>query len=138
MTNRTPWQDFENRALIALYFAMLGRAKAGTKYIKAEMIRKAQDKDAVSWQHTFAGQLQQRSRGSIEAKLMNASAAHRDLRPDAATMAAHGYKAWGNYQASLKDAMRRTIESRESQTGPDSESMPARKLYAGTQFEADS
>jgi hypothetical protein len=61
---------------------------------------------------------------------MNASAAHAALRPDAETMAAHGYKAWGNYQASLKDAMRRMIESRESQTGPDSESLPARELFS--------
>jgi hypothetical protein len=109
---------------------MLGRAKTGTAYVKAAMIRKAQKNDQRTWQHPYAGQLEKRSRGSIEAKLMNASAAHAALRPDAETMAAHGYKAWGNYQASLKDAMRRMIESRESQTGPDSESLPARELFS--------
>lgn len=107
-TTRTAWQAFENTALVALYFAMLDRAMAGIAYNKAQMIRDAMGEP--SWQHPYCGKLDQRSRGSIEAKLMNASACHADLVPGAETMAAHGYKAWGNYQAALKDAMHKRID----------------------------
>jgi len=123
MTNpRTPWTPAENAALVSLYFAMLDRAIKAQPYNKAAMIRKAQNGDfdgLVS--DNMNGPLALRSRGSIEAKLMNASAAHADLLTAGGkstdgphqTMAAHGYKAWGNYQASLKQAMADALEQRE-------------------------
>jgi hypothetical protein len=46
-----------------------------------------------------------RSRGSIEAKLMNCSAAHADLYPNAVTMADYGYKAAPNYQKALRECV---------------------------------
>lgn len=104
MTNpRTPWTPAENAALIRLYFRMLDAATAGVKYNKAALIRMARE----------SGGLGNRTRGSIEAKLMNASAAHADLNPGDETMATHGYKAWGNYQATLRDAMHRELNRRE-------------------------
>lgn len=118
MSKRTPWTPEENRALIALYFVMLDRAISGQTLNKAGAIRTAQGNpkagDPLGGADHVPGvfcQLADRSRGSIEAKLMNASAAHRDLMPEAETMATHGYKAWGNYQSSLKDAMRDYLAS---------------------------
>ena len=114
-----PWNDQENRALVALYFTMLDLATAGKQYNKAAMIRAAiagmapRELNTMYANESFLGKLPNRSRGSIEAKLMNASAAHRDLVPGAETMATHGYKAWGNYQATLKAEMASIIDRRE-------------------------
>jgi len=108
-----PWNDQENAALVALYFAMLDKAIAGQSYNKAAMIRREReqlDLDHVPGQRVPF--LADRSRGSIEAKLMNASAAHLAIDPEATTMAGYGYKAWGNYQSSLKDALIEAIEHR--------------------------
>lgn len=109
MTNRTPWTPAENAALVRLYFRMLDRATTGRQYNKAAMIRDAQT-DSPQYRDGVAGMLTSRSRGSIEAKLMNATAAHRDLCPGAETMDGYGYRALANYQAALKDAMRDHLE----------------------------
>ena len=77
----TPWTEQENRDLIELYFYMLDRAISGQPYNKAAIIRAARAPVADNGGASFAGKLADRSRGSIEAKLMNASAAHRDLVP---------------------------------------------------------
>lgn len=98
-TNRKPWSDAENRRLVALYFHMLTAARLGASYNKAEMIRQAQGTEEQP------GILFERTRGSIESKLMNASAAHRDLDPMAETMDGHGYRALSNYQSALRIAM---------------------------------
>jgi hypothetical protein len=130
MTARTPWTDAENSALVALYFAMLDAATSGEKYNKAAMIRIAQNQPkssdpdkrgenaaAVFASWDYAGKLADRSRGSIEAKLMNATAAHRDIDPTAVTMDGYGYRALSNYQSKLKDAMLNALMRREF--GPD-------------------
>lgn len=101
MTTHTPWTDDENAAVVALYFDMLDHATAGKPYNKAAMIRKAQ-----------AEPLANRSKGSIEAKLMNCTTAHRDLMPNAETMNCHGYRALSHYQASLKSAIYLALTSR--------------------------
>lgn len=103
--NLGPWTDDENRAITALYFEMLGAALSGQSYNKAAMIRAAQQGPAAI-PNVGLGALGARSKGSVEAKLMNCSAAHRDLDPAATTMDGHGYRALSNYQATLKDAMR--------------------------------
>jgi hypothetical protein len=108
MTTRTPWTDQENAALVALYFAMLDKAITGQSYNKAAMIRAARGiHSGVSF-----GPLCSRSRGSIEAKLMNASAAHRDISGAVITMNDHGYRCLSNYQKSLKVAMQTVINAR--------------------------
>lgn len=114
MTKKTPWTPEENRALLALYFAMLDKAKQGQPYNKAAMIRAAQDsRESAPLVHLA------RSRGSIEAKLMNASAAHRDLNQEsgisgysAITMDGYGYRCLSNYQAALKAAMTEALKAR--------------------------
>ena len=128
-TRNPPWSDSENHALVALYFVMLDNAVAGKPYNKAAMIRSAQQNPEHASQGSFAGNLSERSRGSIEAKLMNASAAHHDLNPEAETMHGHGYRALSNYQATLSEAMLFALQNRVLRT--------ERKRYAGTQFESD-
>jgi hypothetical protein len=112
-----PWSDNENRALVALYFAMLDKAISGKAYNKAAMIRTVQRGLTCNGDTLADAPLEARSKQSIEFKLMNASAAHAALDPDAITMHGHGFRAMPNYQATLKDAMRRVVELREINTG---------------------
>lgn len=106
MTTRKPWEAAENMALASLYFDMLAAATAGESYNKAEMIRHRQRDNGPG----DTGPLVNRSRGSIEAKLMNATACHADLMaerilPQAETMDGYGYRALANYQATLRGAV---------------------------------
>jgi hypothetical protein len=92
---------------------MLDAAIPGEQYSKAGLIRQAQGTvDATPFGAPFYSTLAARSRGSIEFKLMNATAAHRDLDAEAITMDGYGYRAMPNYQATLKDAMALKIETR--------------------------
>lgn len=103
-----PWSDQENRAIAALYFFMLALAISGRQYNKAALVRRAQGIDEVDPRvaQIFDGQLADRSRPSIEMKLMNCSAIHRDLNgPTTVTMDGYGYRAMPNYQSSLKAAL---------------------------------
>lgn len=110
MTARKPWTDDECRAVVTLYLHMLNNATDGKPYNKAAMIREARTglecrvPDAERCAHP-GRPLAERSRGSIEAKLMNCSAAHADLVPDAVTMDGYGYRALSNYQKALKHAL---------------------------------
>lgn len=97
MTRSPPWSPAENKAVIALYFAMLDKATAGEAYTKAAMIRHAQLSEGE--------ELGNRSKQSIEFKLMNCSAAHLDIDANATTMHGFGYREMSNYQAALKEAM---------------------------------
>jgi hypothetical protein len=124
-----PWNDTENRAVIALYFVMLDHAIAGETYIKAAMIRAAQGirlSDGVKT-NPFA-ELSERERSSIEFKLMNCSAAHLDILTAAhkppisdevaianvnATMHNYGYRCLPNYQAALKVALLEELDDRQ-------------------------
>lgn len=107
----SPWSDSENAALVSLYFTMLDKAIAGQHYNKAAMIRQAQS-DGVSYPLDL-GALKDRSRGSVELKLMNASATHRDLG-GAVTMDGYGYRCLPNYQATLKVAMLTELQRRDN------------------------
>jgi len=115
---------------VALYFAMLDKAIVGRPYNKAAMIRTVQFYDL---QRTCPAPLSGRSRGSIEAKLMNCSAAHLDVltaqhTPPIAdsvamanvsqTMHDHGYRCLANYQASLKVAVQHALRERINATSP--------------------
>lgn len=103
----TPWTDQENTAVCALYFNMLDCAIAGESYNKAAMIREVN----VPCPGVKAS-LVARTRGSIEAKLMNCTAAHAVLVQGAVTMHTCGYRALSNYQKSLGVAMHQTIARR--------------------------
>lgn len=85
-----PWQNNEINALICLYQAMLNAQFEGKKYTKRHMIIAVQ---ALGLN---------RSRGSIEAKLMNMTAAVESIgRPDL-SMSDHGYRPLSNMQKELK------------------------------------
>ena len=124
MTNRTPWQDAENQPLAVAYFTMLDAQHDGQRYSKADIIRAYRGEPQTSQPAVDGAPLSARSRGSIEFKLMNASAAHADILADAHddsdnaanylgdTMHGHGYRALPNYQAALKQAMATEITRR--------------------------
>lgn len=112
MTTRTPWTPAENLAVSRLYFDMLAAATAGHAYNKAAMIRHAQTPGDFTHSGPYSGPLKDRTRGSIEAKLMNCSAAHAAIDPTATTMDGFGYRALANYQATLVDAMRAELGRR--------------------------
>ena len=98
MSKPTPWNNAEHKAITALYFRMLACATTGKPYNKAAMVREARE-----------GKLKDRSKGSIEAKLMNCSAAHAAIAPSAVTMDGYGYRALSNYSSDLLDAMRKKL-----------------------------
>lgn len=115
-----PWTPEENQAICALYFSMLDKATTGQNYNKAAMIRVA--KEGIGEQDMagpfdcstpYVGLLGVRTKGSIEAKLMNCTAAHRDLH-GTPTMDGYGYRALSNYQATLKDAMLEALRRRDN------------------------
>ena len=91
MSKRIPWSRAENVAVVILYMSMRASVDAGEKYSKAGMIRSAQ-----------ADALANRSRGSIEAKLMNMTACLIDLGLAHRSLAEHGYKPAPNYQKDLR------------------------------------
>ena len=103
------WNDFENASIVQLYLFMLDAATAGRKYNKAELIRQTQHFVYESGV-TLDGPLVNRSRASIEFKLMNLSAAHASIIPGAVTMHGFGYRAMPNYQASLKAELSEALE----------------------------
>lgn len=116
-TRPAPWTDRENMAIAALYFRMLdGTSRVGEKLNKAALVRIAQGNPSEADRKTtdtasFASQLDLRSRPSIEMKLMNCSAIHKDLGAEY-TMDDHGYRAMPNYQRALKAALVNHIEIR--------------------------
>ena len=103
MTRQPKWDDRENRNVIALYFEMLDKAQGGDIYNKAAMIRYSQGSDdpadlgSVEFADFIWDTLGLRSRGSIEAKLMNV----------------YGYRCLSNYQADLKKWTLEAIEERQ-------------------------
>ncbi len=106
-TKRTPWNHDENRALVALYFSMAFAVERNKPYVKAALIRERQ----TGIRHLNDGTevigsapLKDRSRGSIEAKLMNCTAVIEDLGFGKWSMHEHGYRRLANYQADLKIA----------------------------------
>jgi hypothetical protein len=121
MTRNPPWTDNENKAVVALYFAMLDKATSGEQYNKAAMIRKAQAKHPNGAPRQYG--LHDRSRGSIEAKLMNCTAAHASFGAlSTETMSGYGYRPLPNYQAALKEAMRHALNCRFEMVMSDAES----------------
>ncbi|MBN9672918.1 DUF3883 domain-containing protein [Roseibium aggregatum] len=86
------WSDTENDAVVAAWFSMLGDELSGRSYIKAERNRLLQDQTG-------------RSRGSIEFKLCNVSAAAKGF----ALPIVKGYQPKFNFQMSLAEAVARWL-----------------------------
>ena len=97
------WTDAEIAATLNLYAYMLKHYQPGGEHLilnKAETIRQ--------WRgevEGIEGPLKARSKGSVEMKLMNVTAAVEACgRPDL-SMAEHGYRPMTNMQAALKIAV---------------------------------
>lgn len=82
---RVPWPPEHNRQLIDLYNTMLSMELAGKPYKKAPMVRALAEK-------------QGRSKGSVEAKLMNVSAIYENVLNKPRIK---GYKPLINFNKSL-------------------------------------
>lgn len=80
------WSHDENQALLDAYFAMLLAELSGRKYVKAEFNRQVQEATG-------------HSKGSVEFKFCNVSAALSDLQQPYV----RGYRPRHNFQASLMD-----------------------------------
>lgn len=108
MTRKPAWNDTENAALNALYHRMHQGVQRTENLNKAALIRIAQgqpkDTDRATSIDGFAGKLADRSRASIEMKLMNLTAVLHDIGRAQFSMNEHGYRAMPNYQADLKAA----------------------------------
>ena len=106
----SPWTDAENAGCCALYLVMQRFAATGKAYNKAGMIRvaqgnpKPQDLDISGDNHEpgIFCRLAERSRPSIEMKLMNLSAVMESIGRPELSMSEHGYRAMPNYQSNLK------------------------------------
>ena len=96
ITKRKAWTDNESLAVIELYNYFLNCQLNDEAYTKASKVR-------------HLAELLGRSKGSIEAKLMNVSAVMRDLGNVWVT----GYKPLSNYNKSLKDQVINFLDGEE-------------------------
>ncbi|TYC49400.1 DUF3883 domain-containing protein [Rhodobacterales bacterium] len=86
------WSDRENDAVVDSWFSMLGNELSGRAYVKAEQNRKLQ-------------KVTGRSKGSVEFKLCNISAAAKGFGLPIVT----GYQPRFNFQMALADAIARWL-----------------------------
>ena len=112
MTRQPKWTPEENNAVCGLYFIMSEHVLTDAEYNKAAMIRAAQGIRLDGSISNPDAQLRLRSRGSIEAKLMNVTACLRDLGGafTERSLEEHGYRAMSNYQADLKQVVARFFD----------------------------
>ncbi|MBO9696672.1 MAG: DUF3883 domain-containing protein [Sphingopyxis sp.] len=102
------WSDFENDLVVADYFDMLTKHRAGIPFVKLHHARKLIEQvEAV--EHVT------RSVGSIDRKRMNISAVLEEL----GEQWLRGYPPFGNYQHSLVDAIDRYTAATTSITSID-------------------
>ena len=97
VTTRVQWTPEHVEAMLHLYFSFLASQRAGTAYTKAAPIRE------------LAAE-QGRSKGSIEAKMMNVSAVLNFQAHDWVT----GYKPLSNYNKALLDQVLEYIETHQT------------------------
>ena len=118
-----PWTGAEIAAAISLYQTIRSHVvDHASPMTKAELIRYWRGEQGpltLLGMSAHHGSLKARSRGSVEAKLMNISACiesmiarrddgHYDYAAEL-SLAKHGYKAFGNVQAALADAVREYV-----------------------------
>lgn len=106
MTIRKAWTQEEIASGVALYFLMSDKAHKGQHYNKAALIRLARGEDEIDPRNlesrAFGGTLSGRTKGSIEAKLMNVTAILEELGRQDVSMKEYGYVPLSNYQADLR------------------------------------
>lgn len=109
----TAWSDFENDLVVADYFDMLTKHRAGIPFVKLHHARKLIEQvEAV--EHVT------RSVGSIDRKRMNISAVLEEL----GQQWLRGFPPFGNYQHSLVDAIDRYMAATTTSVDPALEDAP--------------
>lgn len=111
------WTDKENRACVNLYRAMyhIATTRPEQRRYKAAMIRiargeeKEADRELAYNAHLYRGRLGDRTKGSIELKLMNVTGAIHALG-FSESMAEFGYPPMPKYQQSLEDLVARVFQ----------------------------
>lgn len=109
MSAAKAWTADEIDAVISLYFAMRVLVEYGEKFNKRQLIREQQSHYDSEIGCTVAGPLADRSRGSVEMKLMNVTACIESLDAPEFSMAEHGYRPLYSYQAALRIAVEKHI-----------------------------
>jgi hypothetical protein len=104
MKGAGPWTADEIGHTLILYRSMWWHSTHGEDYNKAAMIRHARGEELQQPGGEF-GALVARSKGSIEMKLMNVTAALEAIGRDDLSMAEYGYRPMTNMQKALKDAV---------------------------------
>lgn len=108
------WSDFENDLVVADYFDMLTKHRAGVPFVKLHHARKLIEQiEAI--EHVT------RSVGSIDRKRMNISAV---LEKGLGQKWLPGFPPFGNYQRSLVDAVDRYTASTSATIDPTIEDLP--------------
>ena len=93
ITTRKPWTDSDVKELMSVYAGFLAAELSDRAYVKATAVRE------------LAAKLE-RSKGSIEAKMMNVSA----VLQDHGQPFVKGYKPLSNYSKSLIDQVSESIK----------------------------
>ena len=96
------WIDSEVYDLLSLYRSMWIYATEGVKYNKAAMIREAKTRALDAKKPGDPPCIFSRSKGSVEMKLMNITAALEAIGRQDLSMAEYGYRPMKNMQKSLK------------------------------------
>jgi len=97
VTTRVFWTPDHVEGMLDLYFSFLASQRADTAYTKAAPIR-----ELAAWQ--------QRSKGSVEAKMMNVSAVLDVLGHDWV----NGFKPLSNYNKALFDQVSEYIQRKQT------------------------
>ena len=95
------WTDAEIDAVITLYLSMAASAYNRRPYNKAAMIREYRGESHGDLAPHFT--LGNRTKGSIEAKLMNVTAAVELAGRDDLSMSDYGYRPLANMQKALRE-----------------------------------
>lgn len=97
------WNQSEIDSCIGMYIAMRVLVEREVPFVKAQLLREIIGAATPAQPKGNPGApLYSRSKGSVEMKLMNITAALESLGRDDLSMAEHGYRPLKNIQASLK------------------------------------
>ena len=106
------WNQLELLACCELYFQVVRAIQAGNRVNKAELIRLYRSGAADLPASEFTGPLSSRTRGSVELRLMNITAALPTVGYTGFTLADHGYRPLQNFPPSLAEVLREYLAER--------------------------
>lgn len=114
MTRSPPWTPAEIDSAIALYLSFRVLEARGSPYVKAQFLREIIGAPTpANPEGNPEAPLINRSKGSVEAKLMNITAALQSIDRDDLSMASFGYVPLANMQAALKSRVAELVAGYE-------------------------